>query len=336
MRERAGDDGQPDFEHLHAARDAAPLAASFAVWGMTATVVLADGAGLSDAVAVVRDVVAAVDAAASRFRADSELAAVNRAPGRWVPVSPLAVELVDAALRAADESGGAVDPTLGSELRALGYDRNLAPTGADQPYLRVVRVGPRWREVDLDRAGHRVRVPAGVELDLGASAKAVAADRAAGRVHRVLGGPVLVGIGGDIAVAGCGRRRTFPVRLAEDHRDTAGPVVWVGDGGIATSTTSLRRWTDLGQVRHHLLDPWTGLPAVGPVRTVTVAAADCLAANTATTATIALGHDGPRWLAATGLPARLVSAAGTADDTAAGTVAGAVRAVNGWPEAPPC
>ena len=59
---------------------------------------------------------------------------------------------------------------------------------------------PGWREVRLD--GQSLTMPAGVQLDLGATAKAWAADRSAARIAQQLGGGVLVSLGGDIAVAG--------------------------------------------------------------------------------------------------------------------------------------
>jgi thiamine biosynthesis lipoprotein len=98
-----------------------------------------------------------------------------------------------------------------------------------------------------------------------------------------------------------------------------GPTVQVGNGGIATSTTRLRRWWCGGRERHHVLDPVTGLPTTGPWRTVTTAAQSCLDANTAATATLVHGGRGRQWLERTGLPARLVG------------TDGAVHRVNDWP-----
>jgi thiamine biosynthesis lipoprotein len=297
------------------------LAQSWPVWGMVATVVVTEPTALAEATALLRAELAAVDAAASRFRPDSELSLINDRAGDWVPVSELTVTLLSAALDAARATDGAVDPTVGSALRAIGYDRDLALVAAGQtgPRITVRYTGPRWREVELDVARRRVRLPAGVELDLGATAKACAADRAAASASARLGAPVLVNLGGDLAVAGCHGDRPFTVVLAEDHRDTDGPHVLVGDGGIATSTTKVRRWVHSGQNWHHLLDPDTGRPTEGPWRTVTAAAATCLAANTATTATIVKGVGGWHWLAATGLPARLVGTDGQ------------LHTVNDWP-----
>jgi thiamine biosynthesis lipoprotein len=161
-------------------------------------------------------------------------------------------------------------------------------------------------------------VPAGVVLDLGATAKAYAADRAAGAAAATAGCGVLVSLGGDVAVAGACPPDGWTVRLADDSaadgRDL--PSVRISSGGLATSSTEVRRWRRGGVGVHHIVDPLTGLPADSPWRTVSVAAASCLDAQIAATATMVRGLD---WLVPTGLPARLVHTAGD------------VRTVGGWP-----
>ncbi len=164
-----------------------------------------------------------------------------------------------------------------------------------------------------------MQVPDGVLLDLGATAKAFAADRAAARAHDAVGMPVLVSLCGDIAVAGTREGEPWLILVVERPEETDGPLVDLHDGGLATSTTRARRWVRSGRPMHHLLDPVTGLPVREIWRTVTVAAATCLDANIASTATVVKGTRGLAWLASTGLPARLVAADGT------------VETIGGWP-----
>jgi thiamine biosynthesis lipoprotein len=163
-----------------------------------------------------------------------------------------------------------------------------------------------------------------VELDLGATAKALAADRAVRSVHEATGVGALVSLGGDIAVAGEPPGQGWPVRIADDSAaplDSAGPSVLLTAGGLATSGTAVRRWKTSAGELHHLVDPRTGRPAASFWRTATVTAASCVDANTASTAAVVLGEEALRWLATIGLPARLVRY----DD--------AVSRVAGWPEA---
>jgi thiamine biosynthesis lipoprotein len=299
---------------------------SFGALGTTAVACVTDDGRLDDALAILRAELADIDRACSRFREDSELTAVNRGDGSPRTVSAVLCEAVAVALDAAATTDGILDPTVGAAVRATGYDRSFADLTAAGPRLGRVRFAgvPGWRMVELDPAARRLRVPAGIELDLGATAKALAADRAAAAIHAATGTEVLVSLGGDIAVAGA-PEGGWPILIADDHRaalDGPGPVVAVADGGLATSSTSVRNWRIGDAEYHHLIDPRTGTSAQTPWRTVSVAAASCLAANTASSTALILGDAAPKWLAARQLPARLVRRDG------------AVTYVAGWPEDP--
>jgi FAD:protein FMN transferase len=298
------------------------MSLAFRALGTAAVVATTDPGWEADAVAAVERELHAVDLACSRFRADSELARINRARGDWVPVSPLLFAALRVALSAAEATGGLVDPTVGRALRTVGYDRTFAQVVVRDGSTFDARfsVVPGWRVIELDEAARAVRVPAGVELDLGATAKAYACDRAAAAAAAVAGG-ALVALGGDIAVEGAVPSGGWPVRIADDHAalDAPGPTVAVACGGLATSSTTVRRWRSRTEELHHLIDPRTGTPARSPWRTVSVAAANCVDANVASTASFFVG-DAPAWLAARRLPSRLV------------TIAGARVCVAGWPE----
>jgi FAD:protein FMN transferase len=300
--------------------------ASFPALGTTAAVVVADADALAAARAAVECELAAVDRACSRFRDDSELVRANARSGQEVLVGRLLLEALRTALRAARLTAGLVDPTVGRTLRLAGYDRTFRLVSArdgsrfEACFERV----PGWTCVRLDEERSLLRVPAGVELDLGATAKALAADRGAAAAQRAAGCGVLVGLGGDIAVAGEPPAGGWPVRLADDHAadpDAAGPTVALAAGGLASSGTTVRRWRSADAELHHIVDPRTGRPAATPWRTVSVAAASCVDANTASTAAIVLGVDAPPWLERHGLPARLVPRDG----------GGQPVCVGGWP-----
>jgi thiamine biosynthesis lipoprotein len=183
---------------------------------------------------------------------------------------------------------------------------------------------PGGETIERDERWGTVRGPAGVELDLGATAKALAADRAARAAAEAAGCGVLVSLGGDLAVAGDSPAGGWPVRLADDHAAPLaadGPTVAVSSGGLASSSTAVRRWRTRDGALHHVVDPRTGRPADTPWRTVSVAAASCIDANVASTAALVLGEEAPAWLAGRCLPARLVAASG-----------GRAVAVAGWPQ----
>jgi thiamine biosynthesis lipoprotein len=262
-----------------------------------------------------------MDAAASRFRDDSELTRINAAGGDVVEVSELFAATLDAALTAAARTDGAVDPTLGRHIHALGYstDFALVSTFRPAPMQPLAKAG-RWREIRLDLAARRVCVPDGLHLDLGAIAKARAADLAAERASTMTGSAVLVSLGGDVAVSGPPPREDGWVVRVTEAPGNPGPLVVVADGGVATSTTTVRRWAQGNRSYHHVLDPATGHPVDGRWRTATVAAASCVEANAASTAALVLADRAVDWLEAQQLPARLVA------------VDGSVACLAGWPE----
>ncbi|MEU1441455.1 MULTISPECIES: FAD:protein FMN transferase [Streptomyces] len=294
-------------------------AADWRALGTSVRLVTTDPALLDSCNLLLARHLAEVDAACSRFRQDSELVALDQARGRPVRVSPLLAGALAVALRSAAATDGAVDPTVGSAIGALGYDRDFRLIQDDgRPIRLTVRPVPGWRAVTLDRATDTVTVPAGVRLDLGATAKAWAADKAAALLAEAAGCGVLVSLGGDTAVAGEPPAGGWRVRV----QDATGPVdetpapgtyatVSIRSGGLATSGTTSRRWRRGAHDLHHIVDPYTGLPAETPWRTVSVAAATCADANAAGTAALVKGAGAQRWLAGLGLPARLVANDGT-------------------------
>jgi thiamine biosynthesis lipoprotein len=237
-------------------------------------------------------------------------------------VSPALFEAVEVALGAARATDGAVDPTVGDAVRRIGYDRDFARITPTGPRISS-RPAPGWLVVETDPKRCAIRLPAGVLLDLGATAKALAADHAAARAVAVIGGGVLVSLGGDLAAFGDAPAGGWTVSIADDHGDAIGDgeVVGISSGGLATSSTTVRRWMRGGMPVHHVVDPMTGRPAAEVWRTVSVTAARCVDANTATTAAIVLGERAVGWIRSLELPARLVRTDGR------------IVRLCGWPEA---
>ena len=292
---------------------------SFGALGSTAVVAVRDPVTLDEARATVERVIERFDEACSRFRDDSELTALNASAGTPVRVSPLLLDAVEASMFAARVTDGDVDPTVGEALIALGYDRDFDSIGGGGTTATIASV-PGWRTVQVDRAAGTVSAARGVVLDLGATAKALCSDRAAAAARARVGDGVLVSLGGDLAIEGPAPAEGWRVRVTDDHRsDVTAPGQWITlrAGGLATSSTTVRRWRTGGGDVHHLLDPATGRPASGPWRTVSVTAASCLDANIASTAAIIRGERAEAWLESQGLPSRLVRVNGGVSHVAA-------------------
>jgi thiamine biosynthesis lipoprotein ApbE len=323
--------------------------AEWEIWGSKVVLRVTDPRALDLASGAVRDELAAIDRACSRFRTDSEISEVNARAGRAARISRLLGEALELALRAAELTDGDVDPTIGSALVLKGYDRDWSLLERPRPDTRPAAAAatamattdgtagdmrPRherqdgrpgrtpvvlaqricgWRNVMFDRKGPTLRIPAGTMIDLGATAKAWAADRAARAAAQTGECGALVSVGGDIAVAGQAPTDGWMVHVTDDHRAdhrAPGQTVAIERGGLATSSIATRRWRHEGEEMHHIIDPRTGAPVRGSWRTVSVAAASCADANIATTAALVRGGGAPAWLTQMGVPARLVSANG--------------------------
>jgi len=300
--------------------------------GTSANLLVTDPSSTDRACAILRAELDAIDRACSRFRPDSELWQLNHARGRAMRVSALLAEAVAVALAAAKVTDGDVDPTCGRSLVQLGYDRDFAAARQDtSPLSQPAVPAAGWQAVELDRERREIKIPAEVMLDLGATAKALAADRAAVRIAAALNCGVLVNLGGDISIAGeppdhgwlvgivdnrgfDGVPGPAPPRHDASSRSLSPPchdaVVAVRDGGLATSSTKVRAWSRGSARLHHIIEPSTGMPVGSCWRTVSVAAATCVDANTASTAAIIRAERAPGWLARQHLPARLAGHSG--------------------------
>jgi thiamine biosynthesis lipoprotein len=326
-----------------------PASACWRALGTSVVLKLTDPGALADARRIVEKHVREIDRACSRFRADSDLERVNAGAGAPVGVGPVLLEAVEVGLRAARLTDGDVDPALGEDLVIVGYDRDYqllachaaeledAPpkhrgheiaarrlSSEDQPAApRVLaRRTAGWLTISVDRERSTIRVGRRVRLDLGATAKALAADRAAHAAYEATGSGVLVSCGGDIALAGPAPAGGWRIFVTDDHRsdlDSEGQMISISSGGMATSSTTTRHWIHDGQARHHIIDPRTGAPVESMWRTVSVAAATCVDTNIARITALVGGNSCVARLAESGLPARLV-----AQD-------GRVRRVAGWP-----
>jgi thiamine biosynthesis lipoprotein len=273
-------------------------------------------AELDHATRITRSLLDVIDRTCSRFRVDSDLTRANGRAGRWTDVDPLLVAAVGIAVEAARVTGGLVHPLLGRSLVSLGYDRDLAALNDAGPVLPVAAPPlDAWREIGL--ADGELLVPAGTALDLGATGKAFAADLVVAALADELDQPALVSVGGDLTVSRADGTE-WPVCVSE-HPGEPGVRIWLESGGLATSSTRVRRWRRDGASYHHLLDPRTGRPADTPWSTATCLGDSAAGANAASTAAIVLGPEAPAWLDSHQVTARLVAATGE------------VVLVGGWP-----
>ena len=299
-----------------------PLLDSFSIWSTSVVFGVTEPRRLTAARAILDQVLADVEQAASRFRPGTEILQVNKLAGQGpLPISPMLADLVAHALWAADVTDGACDPTVADALVALGYDRDFDEIDAGAP--ANARPTPGTAGILLDPERRALLLPAGTHLDLGATAKARAADMAAVAIAEQLETGVLVDIGGDLRAAGPPPPGGWRVGITASARNPLGvieEVVAITAGGVASSSSVVRSWTAGDDRRHHIVDPRTGSSATTSFSLVTVAAPTCVEANAFSTAAVVWGENALFELPQRGLVARLVRHDGT------------VERIGGWPE----
>lgn len=236
-----------------------------------------------------------LEACWSRFQPASELSVLNRCSGHWCPVSPLLWQAIETARAAWLLTGGRFDPTVLGRLRALGYDRTFSQVAPDGPAVAPPPADRRasFADVELDAAGQSVRLPAGLELDLGGIGKGLAADLVADELAGDATS-VSLSLGGDVAVRGPGpgSDAAWPIPVAAPNGARLGEFPLV-DEAIVQSTTELRRWRRGRRTMHHLVDPATGWPAdTGVIAAVVTGPQAAFAEALAKAAIIAGARDG--------------------------------------------
>jgi thiamine biosynthesis lipoprotein len=274
---------------------------TFACFGSNCTVIVTDAHAHEAAAAVIvaRRRLLEWHGEFSRFEPGSELARLNDDPSETVSVSPLMRRVVEAAVRAADATGGLVDPTLLDEIERAGYDAHF-----DQPGIPLAEAlsraparrpgGPspraRWREVRTDRRTSTVTRPPGLRIDPGGIAKGVFADE----VGAALAGheAFVVECAGDLRLGG----RLAPPRevhvASPFEQDAILHTFTLCSGGVATSGIGKRSWLcPDGSIAHHLLDPATGRPAYTGVVQVTALAPTAMAAEALSKAALLAGPE---------------------------------------------
>ncbi|HYB29470.1 MAG TPA: FAD:protein FMN transferase [Solirubrobacteraceae bacterium] len=254
---------------------------TFACFGSECTVIVTDAQAHEAAAAVIvaRRRLLEWHGQFSRFEPGSELTRLNAAMSETVRVSPLMRRVVEAAIGAAEATGGLVDPTLLDQIERAGYDAHFDQTGLPLPDALALaparRPGrpsaqERWRSLRTDRRTSTVTRPPGVRIDPGGIAKGVFADELgaalAGHQAFVVECAGDLRLGGKLALA-------REIHVASPFEDAILHTFTLCSGGVATSGIGKRSWLRPdGSVAHHLLDPATGMPAYTGIVQVTALA----------------------------------------------------------------
>ncbi|NLJ81324.1 MAG: FAD:protein FMN transferase [Firmicutes bacterium] len=232
----------------------------------------------------------------SRFVPGSDLAQVNAQAGSWVQVDQALADLLALALEAAEISGGAFDPTIGAVIELWGFG-SKEPKVPPASELALALKTVDYRQVGLDRAENRVRIPVGTVLDLGGIAKGYIVDQTAKMLRANGVKHAIINAGGDLAVIGA-RPDGNPWRVGVQDPDQPSEIRWVlplQEQSVVTSGDYQRFFVEDGKSWHHLLDPKTGYPASG-LRSVSVISSNTAYGDALATAIFILGMEKGRQL----------------------------------------
>ena len=243
----------------------------------------------------------------SRYRQDSVISALHRAGGAPFQVDEETAQLLDFAAACHALSAGLFDITSGVLRAAWRFDGSDQLPQPAQVQALLAHVG--WHRVVWQRPF--ITLPQGMEVDLGGIGKEYAVDRVLGLLRDLTALPLLVNLGGDLAVSGP-RATGKPWQVGvEDPQATvqdsgAAARAELLSGALATSGDARRFLLKDGVRYGHILDPRTGWPVVDAPRSVTVAAPTCTEAGLFATLALLQGPHAAAWLQAQQLPHWLV------------------------------
>ena len=246
----------------------------------------------------------------SHWEPRSELSRLNAAPPGFWAVSEPFWSLLNTALDLADDTSGAVDPTLGALVDLWGF----GPPGArpdlpSEDEIAAALAVSGWGRLRLNRDARAVQQLGGVKLDLSAIVRGHAVDRVSERLTAMGATHHLVGIGAELRGAGVkpdGQPWWVPL---EQGPGAPAPrtVAALFDMALATSGDRVRRFEIDGRAYGHLLDGRTGRPVDNGVASVTVLADTALYADAMVTALLVMGpEEGPAFAEAMNIAAAFV------------------------------
>ena len=235
-----------------------------------------------------------INSSMSTYHPDSEISRFNRLEAdEWFSVSADFFEVLEAALRVGQASGGAYDVTVGPLVERWGFGPGHLvadiPTAEEtRALLKSVGQG----KLKIDPAGPAVAKPPGLSLDFSSIAKGYAVDVVAEYLKAQQINNFLVEIGGEIRLSGrSGRGDSW--RIAIEQPDGGGRgvarAIALTDMAVATSG-DYRNYFESNDKRYsHSIDPRTGHPIEHDLVSVTVIHASAMMADAWATALTVLG-----------------------------------------------
>lgn len=238
----------------------------------------------------------------STWEPQAELARFNRAEaGSWHVLAPEFFEVLQFSQRIAEETDGALDVTAGALVNVWGFGptRSWRDPGFEPPSQEQVeqaRACCGWQRVQLDASRHSALQPGGICLDLSAVAKGFAVDQVSRHLHARGVSHHLVEIGGELRGSGV-KPDASPwwVELecpdVSSQRDAGSMLLALHELSVASSGDYRRCFEHDRRRYSHSIDARSGRPIEHNLASVTVIAAECMAADAMSTALTVMGLD---------------------------------------------
>jgi len=260
--------------------------------------------------ASIDDELAQIIALFSHWDPTSELSRWNAAPAGFWAVSEPFWSVLNAAMDLADDTDGAVDPTLGALVDLWGFGPPGTRTGlpTDEEIAAALSVSG-WQSLRLNREARAAQQVGGMKLDLSGIAKGHAVDRVSERLTALGATSHLVEIGGELRGAGVkpDARPWWTELQAAPGAPGPRTLAALFDIAVATSGDWVRRFNVFGQTYGHTLDGRTGRPLTHGLASVSVFADTAMRADALATALMVMGPvDGPAYAEATDLAALFI------------------------------
>jgi thiamine biosynthesis lipoprotein len=234
-----------------------------------------------------------IEAKYSRYR-PSAITTINQSGGHEVVLDTESADLIDYAVTCYQLSDGRFDITSGALRRVWRFDGT--GTLPDPTSVLQVLAFVGWHRASWNRPV--LKLPAGMEIDLGGIGKEYAVDRALLLARAATDAPLLINFGGDLRVSGP-RRDGSPWHVAIEDVDQAGAtsgLLELSHGALATSGDTYRYVKDRGVRYGHVLDPRSGWPIPDAPRSVTVHAPTCTEAGLLAKLALLRGADAETFL----------------------------------------
>jgi thiamine biosynthesis lipoprotein len=237
----------------------------------------------------------------SRYDARSTCSQINSSAGEKMAIDEETFLLLNFAEQCYQLSDGLFDISSGVLRKVWTFD---SASGECKDFPNTSEVSQLLRSVGWSRVVYdqkSITLPQQMELDFGGIGKEYAVDRSILLAKQLTDKPMLINLGGDLAVTGP-RLNNQPWQVAIEHPDSDAlgqpqdMIVALKQGALATSGDARRYLIKEGVRYGHVLNAKTGWPIINAPRSITTVAPQCIQAGILATLALLQGEQAEQFL----------------------------------------